>query len=72
MSNAEHGIWFELRPNGHPSIAVWNPKRYASLAEAETAAAVMRKRSPDFRFVEIVRCEMIDGVLASPAPVCRV
>ena len=72
MSTADHGIWFELRPNGHPSIAVWNPKRYATLAEAETAAAAMRQRSPDFRFVEIVRCEMTNGVLSRPASVCRV
>jgi hypothetical protein len=72
MSTADHATWFELRPNGHPSIAVWNPKRYATLAEAEAAATVMRERSPDFRFVEIVRCEMTDGVLARPASVCRV
>ena len=65
-------FWFELRPNGHPSIAVWNPKRYATLRDAEEAAVAMRQRSPDFRFVEIVRCEMHGGDLSRPTAVCRV
>jgi len=72
MSSAEDGIWFELRPNGHPSIAVWNPKRYYSRAEAEEAAGQMRQRSPDFRFVEIIGYEVRGGKLSGPTPVGRV
>jgi hypothetical protein len=72
MSRSDDSAWYELRPNGHPSIAVWNPKRYRSQPEAEEAAARMRQRSPDFRFVEILRCEVRDGKLAPPTPVARV
>jgi hypothetical protein len=72
MSSADDGIWYELRPNGHPSIAVWNPKRYPSQAAAEQAAGQMRQRSPDFRFVEIISYEVRGGKLSRPTSVGRV
>ncbi len=61
MSSTDAAIWYELRPNGHPSIAVLNPRRYSSLPEAEEAAGAMRQRSPDYKFVEIVRFTFENG-----------
>jgi hypothetical protein len=72
MNSADGGTWFELRPNGQPAIAVLNPKRYYSLADAEEAAAAMRERSPDYRFVEIIRYSIENGERSRATPVARV
>jgi hypothetical protein len=72
MNSTDEGIWYELRPNGHLSIAVGNPRRYRSQAEAEQAASQMRERLPDFRFVEIVSYEIRDGKRSRPTAVGRV
>ena len=72
MSSTDEATWYELRPNGHPSIAVLNPKRFSSLAEAEEAAGAMRQRSPDFKFVEIVRITFENGMRSHALPVGRV
>jgi hypothetical protein len=68
----EDDTWYELRPNGQAMIGTVNPRRYHEQAEAEQAAAQMRQRYPDFRFVEIIRCEIRDGQEARPASVGRV
>lgn len=70
--STDEATWYELRPNGHPSIAVLNPKRYYSLAEAEQAAGAMRQRSPDFKFVEIVSITFRNGERSRATPVRRV
>ncbi len=72
MTSSDDGTWYELRPNGHPSIAVWNAPRYRERAEAEQAAAKMRERLPDYKFVEIVSYESKDGERSRPRPVGRV
>jgi hypothetical protein len=58
---ADEGTWYELRPNGVPSIAVANPERYSDQAQAEEAASRLRMRHPDFRFVEIITYEIRKG-----------
>jgi hypothetical protein len=70
--SADESTWYELRPNGHPSIAVLNPKRYYSLAEAEQAAGAMRQRSPDFKFVEIISYTFENGERSRATPIRRV
>ena len=72
MSSPEDGTWYELRPNGHPSVGVWNPPRFPDRETAEQAALTMRERSPDFTFVEIVRCEIRGNDRSRPTPVGRV
>jgi hypothetical protein len=72
MSSSDDGTWYELRPNGHPSVAVWEPKRYRERADAEAAAQKMRERSPDFKFVEIVSYEVTGSDRTRPRPVGRV
>jgi hypothetical protein len=72
VSNSDDGTWYELRPNGHPSIGVWNSPRYRDRESAELAARQMRERSPDYKFVEIVSYECKDGERSRPAPVGRV
>jgi hypothetical protein len=72
MDNPEDATWYELRPNGHPSVGVWNPQRFADREAAEAAARTMRERSPDFRFVEIVICTLRGGDRSRPTPVARV
>jgi hypothetical protein len=72
MSSSEEGTWYELRPNGHPSVAIWNPKRYRDRAEADRAAQAMRERSPDYKFVEVVSYEISGGERSRPIPVGRV
>lgn len=72
MSSTDDATWYELRPNGHPAIAVLNPRRYPSLAEAEEAAGAMRRRSPDFKFVEIVSVTFAGGMRSHATPVRRV
>jgi hypothetical protein len=72
MSSSEDGTWYELRPNGHPSVAVWAPKRYRERAEADAAAVKMRERSPDFKFVEIVSYEITGNERSRPRSVARV
>jgi hypothetical protein len=72
MSSSEDGTWYELRPNGIPSIAVWSPKRYRERAEATEAALKMRERSPDFEFVEIVSYEVTGSERSRPRPAGRV
>jgi hypothetical protein len=58
---ADEGTWYELRPDGIPSVAVANPERYGDQAQAEAAASRLRTRHPDFRFVEIITYEIRDG-----------
>ena len=58
---ADEGTWYELRPDGVPSVAVANPERYGDQAQAEEAASRLRMRHPDFRFVEIITYEIRDG-----------
>ena len=70
--STDESTWYELRPNGHPSIAVLNPRRYYSLPEAEEAAGAMRQRSPDFKFVEIVRYTFENGKRSHARPIARV
>jgi hypothetical protein len=72
MSDTDESAWYELRPNGHPSIAVLNPKRYVTQAAAEEAAAEMRRRSPDFKFVEIVGYTFANGQRSRATLVARV
>ncbi|MDX6563281.1 MAG: hypothetical protein QOD65_3095 [Gaiellales bacterium] len=72
MSGTDGGTWYELRPNGHPAIAVLNPKRYYSQADAEEAAAEMRRRSPDYRFVEIISYTIENGERSRASSVARV
>jgi hypothetical protein len=72
MTSSDDGTWYELRPNGHPSIAVWSTPRYRDREAAEQAAGKMRERSPDFKFVEIVSYESKDGERSRPTPVGRV
>jgi hypothetical protein len=72
MSSSDDGTWYELRPNGHPSIAVWNSPRYRDREAAEQAAAKMRLRLPDYKFVEIVSYESKDGERSRPVPVGRI
>jgi hypothetical protein len=72
MSSSEDGTWYELRPNGHPSVAVWSPKRYREREDAAAEALKMRDRSPDFKFVEIVSYEIARGERSRPRPVGRV
>jgi hypothetical protein len=72
VSSPDDGTWYELRPNGHPSIAVWNSPRYRDREAAEQAAGEMRARLPDYKFVEIVRYESKDGERSRPTPVSRV
>jgi hypothetical protein len=61
MGTADEGTWYELRPDGVPSVAVANPERYGDQAQAEEAASRLRMRRPDFRFVEIITYEIRDG-----------
>ena len=65
---ADEGTWYELRPDGIPSVAVANPERYGDQAQAEEAASRLRMRHPDFRFVEIISYEIRNGT-RSPATV---
>jgi hypothetical protein len=55
------GTWYELRPDGIPSVGVAKPLRFADQAHAEEAATAMRRRHPSFSFVEIVTYEVRDG-----------
>jgi hypothetical protein len=71
-TTADEGKWYELRPNGVPSVAVANPQRFVDLAQAEEAANRMRKKHPDFGFVEIITYEIRDGTRSSATSVCRV
>jgi hypothetical protein len=72
MSSTDEGTWYELRPNGHPSVAVGNPPRWRQQAAAEQAAGQMRERYPDFRFVEIVSYEIREGSRSRVTAVSRV
>jgi hypothetical protein len=72
MSRSDDGTWYELRPNGHPSVAVWSPQRYRDRDDAAAAALKMRERSPDFKFVEIVSYEITGSDRSRPRPVGRV
>jgi hypothetical protein len=72
MSRPDDGTWYELRPNGHLSLAVMNPKRYADRESATAAATAMRERSPDFKFVEIISYESTNGERSRARPVARV
>ncbi|HET6171560.1 MAG TPA: hypothetical protein VFD90_03070 [Gaiellales bacterium] len=72
MSSADDTVWYELRPNGHPQVAVWNPKRYRTQAEAEQAARELRDRMPDFKFIDIVSCHMEGRDTSRPTQVGRV
>jgi hypothetical protein len=58
---ADEGTWYELRPDGVPSVAVANPQRYGDQAQAEEAASRLRQRHPDFRYVEIITYEIRNG-----------
>jgi len=55
------GTWYELRPDGIPSVGVARPLRFADQARAEEAAMAMRAKLPSFSFVEIVTYEIRDG-----------
>jgi hypothetical protein len=72
MSSTEEGIWYELRPNAQPVIGSADPRRYRDREAAEQAAAQMRERYPDFRFVEIISYEMREGKRSRSTPVGRV
>jgi hypothetical protein len=69
---ADEGTWYELRPDGIPSVAVANPERYADQAQAEEAAGRLRMRHPDFRFVEIITYEIRNGRRSPATSVGRV
>ena len=69
---ADEGTWYELRPEGVPSVGVANPERYADQAQAEEAARRLRTRHPDFRFVEIITYEIRDGRRSPAILVSRV
>jgi hypothetical protein len=58
---ADEGTWYELRPDGIPSVGVANPQRYEDRAQAEEAAGRLLIRHPGFRFVEIITYEIRDG-----------
>jgi hypothetical protein len=60
-TGADDGTWYELRPDGVPSVGVANPQRYGDQAQAEEAAGRMRMRHPNFRFVDIISYEIRDG-----------
>ena len=72
MGSDDDGVWYELRPNGLHSIGSGNPRRYRSQADAEQAAGEMRKRFPDFRFVEIISYENDRGKRSASTAVSRV
>jgi hypothetical protein len=65
---ADEGTWYELRPDGVPSVGVANPPRYGDRAQAEEAASRLLIRHPGFHFVEIITYETRDG-RRSPASV---
>jgi hypothetical protein len=69
---ADEGTWYELRPDGIPSVAVANPERYVDQAQAEEAAGRLRMRHPDFRFVEIISYEIRNGQRSAASLVRRV
>jgi hypothetical protein len=69
---ADEGTWYELRPDGIPSVAVANPQRYGDRAQAEEAANRLRIRHPDYRFVEIITYEIRDGRRSEASLVARV
>ena len=69
---ADEGTWYELRPDGIPSVAVANPERYGDRAQAEEAASRLRTRHPDFRFVEIITYEIRNGTRSQATLVGRV
>jgi hypothetical protein len=71
-STADEGTWFELRPEGIPSVGVANPPRWADRAEAEEAAGRLRLRRPDFRYVEIITYEIRNGQRSAATAVGRV
>jgi hypothetical protein len=71
-STADEGTWYELRPDGVPSVAIANPERYSDRAQAEEAASRLRMRHPDFRFVEIITYEIRDGTRSPATLVGRV
>jgi hypothetical protein len=60
-STADEGTWYELRPDGVPSVAVANPERYGDQAAAEEAASRLRMRHPNFRYIEIITYEIRNG-----------
>ena len=69
---ADEGTWYELRPDGVPSVGVANPQRYGDQAQAEEAATRLRMRHPDFRFVEIISYELRFGTRSPVTVVGRV
>jgi hypothetical protein len=69
---ADEGTWYELRPDGVPSVGVANPARYGDQAQAEEAASRLRVRYPNFRFVEIITYEIRDGTRSPATSVGRV
>jgi hypothetical protein len=69
---ADDGTWYELRPDGIPSVAIANPQRYGDQAQAEEAASRLRVRHPDFQFVEIITYEIRSGRRSSATLVGRV
>ena len=69
---ADEGTWYELRPDGVPSVAVANPERYGDQAQAEEAAGRLRIRHPDFQFVEIITYEIRNGRRSAATVVRRV
>jgi hypothetical protein len=71
-NGADEGVWYELRPDGLPSVGVANPARYSAQAEAEEAAGRLRRRHPDFGFVEIIRYEIQNGSRSPVTSVGRV
>jgi hypothetical protein len=68
----DEGTWYELRPDGIPSIAVAKPQRYADREAAEQAAGRLRAKHPDFQFVEIVRYDAENGRRSPATTVGRV
>jgi hypothetical protein len=69
---ADEGTWYELRPNGIPSVGVANPERYGDQAQAEEAASRLRTKHSDFRFVEIITYEIRNGNRSEATLVRRV
>jgi hypothetical protein len=72
MGTADEGTWYELRPDGVPSVGVANPQRYGDQAQAEEAASRLLIRHPGFRFVEIITYEIRDGRRSQATLVRRV
>ena len=64
MGTADEGTWYELRPDGVPSVGVANPPRYGDQAQAEEAASRLLVRHPGFHFVEIITYE--NGTAGAP------